>query len=896
MKKYYKWGLLLLVGAVLILAVSVNNRGSLGYSDRFTYGDYDTSRRIIKEVMKAYYLKGPNIQYNYAKINYTETSPEEATPQDINYKVCAGFTYAVYNEAFGMNSKVDKFPMFNYDIIDQAQAYYESGKPLDGNLVVYYFNKEKKVNYSANGKFDIPSFAAQLKAGDMLSFTGHAMLVYEVGTNPNTGKKDALIIHSSRSSKVMSRIGSNTSIVGYDNFVNPHGKNKLLDIPNEGSIKTKWLSDFSQFTKDKKTIACQKERCAIIRPFYEDANHNAVFNYKIDKSAYNRSKIRTDFRGFTLYKTVNKGDNNGVHLNDTLEYTIQIDNNSVVTTSGYDYKNFHIEEHIDTSMVDFVSASNGGTYSNGTIKWDINKLEKGKTLKVSYKVTVKDDNKLINKTIVSTGKVYKNSEGFITTGTVKNTVIGKVNNLKKSYKDCYNSYKGNSSSLDLIDKVIECSLGVNYNFKNGFSFDKMFTFKKGTTKGASSIITLNSINNGNENYINMILNDYYSGLGVYTLDGKKVLNLPRWNGTSAYRNKNINRSDFQDGDILIYQINNNDYLNSKNGYYNPVTYTKEDGLYAFIYIDGKFVGVNGSGVTKRDSFTFSYYKDSYNNNSDYKKAYSNIDDYYTAKFFNKYSQVKDNVDVLEYINYLTLYDKDRFVILRPEKIVKDLQKVDIYKDVKRKYIKNEQIDLNTGSLILYYTNGTNEEIKLNDPRVKVTKFDTSKIGKSNDVNLELSVLNGKYNLGYSIEVNEEKLPEDPKPDPQIELIDRIPEPVHDTDNSPTETKDEEIEAGDEEPIIINTKPDESSDTSASENNTNNEEVTNETTNEEESNITSSSEINNNETATNKEPIDIIIEEENSDKDLIFIIVGVVVSIGLIISVIAFAIKRKVNSM
>jgi hypothetical protein len=70
-----------------------------------------------------------------------------------------------------------------------------------------------------------------------------------------------------------------------------------------------------------------------------------------------------------------------------------------------------------------------------------------------------------------------------------------------------------------------------------------------------------------------------------------------------------------------------------------------------------------------------------------------------------------------------------------EKIVKDLQKVDIYKEVKRKYIKNEEIDLNTGSLILYYTNGTNEEIKLNDPRVKVTKFDTSKIGKSNDLHV-----------------------------------------------------------------------------------------------------------------------------------------------------------------
>ena len=272
----------------------------------------------------------------------------------------------------------------------------------------------------------------------------------------------------------------------------------------------------------------------------------------------------------------------------------------------------------------------------------------------------------------------------------------------------------------------------------------------------------------------MILNNYWGGLVDLTVSGNKKLNLPRWSGDSASRNRNINKSDFKNGDILIYQINNKYY--SRN-YSEKTTYTKEDGLYAYIYINGSFVGVNGSGDTKRNSFTFSYYTNIYKT-TDYKEKYSNINDFYNAKFYSNYNGIKDNQSMLEYINYLTLFDKDRFVILRPELIVAELIGVKISKDPKYNYIQGESIDKSVGSLLLSYSNGTTSEKKLSDSSVLVKTFDTSTVGKSKVV---LSC--GGFSVTYTINVTAKK----------------EPEPIVPKEPKPTQPKEEE-------PIVTPTTP------------------------------------------------------------------------------------------
>ena len=130
------------------------------------FGDYETAQKIIKETMKAYYIKGPQFQYNFAKTQYGVTTPEDATSQDMKYFVCAAFTYTTYTEAFGTiyNKTNNLFPRYNYDIANAAGDYYRANKnnasALDGNYLVYYENttEDAKAKYIYNNATSFDDF------------------------------------------------------------------------------------------------------------------------------------------------------------------------------------------------------------------------------------------------------------------------------------------------------------------------------------------------------------------------------------------------------------------------------------------------------------------------------------------------------------------------------------------------------------------------------------------------------------------------------------------------------------------------------------------------------------------------------------------------------------------
>ena len=56
------------------------------------YGTYEDASKMLKETMKAYYMRGPYLQYNYARATYASEAPEESTSQDPKYMVCAAYT------------------------------------------------------------------------------------------------------------------------------------------------------------------------------------------------------------------------------------------------------------------------------------------------------------------------------------------------------------------------------------------------------------------------------------------------------------------------------------------------------------------------------------------------------------------------------------------------------------------------------------------------------------------------------------------------------------------------------------------------------------------------------------------------------------------------------------
>jgi hypothetical protein len=146
---------------------------------------------------------------------------------------------------------------------------------------------------------------------------------------------------------------------------------------------------------------------------------------------------------------------------------------------------------------------------------------------------------------------------------------------------------------ELIDRIYEESLGINLNLED---LD-ITNLIKNTDLTSRSYTTL-SVNQSNI-FSQMILNKYWSTMRLrkrnYEDTEIHIYENKTWRFLSNKdrRADTINSENFRTGDILIY-TNKNDkryiYSTGAGLTITPITY--EDGEYAYIYIDGKFVGVN----------------------------------------------------------------------------------------------------------------------------------------------------------------------------------------------------------------------------------------------------------------------------------------------------------------
>ena len=618
---------------------------------------YSNAQNYIKEVMASYYFKGPAFQYNYSKSTFGLEVPEDATSQDIKYMVCSAFVYDVHAEAFGMYYKsTSKFPRYNDESLTIVKDYYLQNKnsKINGNYLVYYQNNTENIKYAdglatgVNDKIKFQDFVELIRPGDIFAFTGHSLIAYDVVTKSD-GTKDVLILNSNRKGRIRTPIEGSTTTIDYDfNYQKIHPN--ILDTPVEGTVKAEWLSEITYFTNnngDEKLINCSENECFVLRTFYND-NGKAKFNYDITEKNIKKSQLRAKYSGLTIEKTSDKGDNNVIHLGEELTYTIKITNNSNINKNNVTYSEFHLEESIDNKVL-YISSNYNALYKNGVIKWDIpiNTLKPGENIELKYTVKIINDDNNVGSIISSNGKLYDNNiDNNITTGTVEHKIVNRINVLKMSYNTCYERFKNQASNLEFIDAIIKCATGLETNISN-FKFEDIIikkSFPKARTE--KDAVALKEESETNKIYLEMILNNYWNGLVVYNISNNNILDLPRWGGDSAsLRNKTINSNDFQNGDVLIYQ-------ETENGQ------TKENGIYAYIYINGKFMGINGSNDTIRNEFTYKYYTDMYS-----ERALEN-------KFYRGYSTVKDNSKILEYINYQTLFGKKNYVIFRPSLIIK----------------------------------------------------------------------------------------------------------------------------------------------------------------------------------------------------------------------------------
>ncbi len=722
--------IIILIIALFSLSINAYAEEYITEDSSFTYTD---TVKSVQEAMKAFYMRGPYLQYNYARANYGTINPEDATSQNIEHLVCASYTYSTYVEAFGVNGVSQGFPRYNYDIVDQAREYYQAGENLNGNYLIMYTTKNNAVKYIHSSGSDadlITNFAASIQPGDLFAYTGHAMIAYQVverTASNGTKFNDVLMLNSTVKPRVRTRDnGYTTSDINYNFFASSYGTNGIIDIDYEGTVKYFWLSenthlvDTSVSDLSKRRLSCNMDECAVIRPYYKVGTNGVKFNYPMLKSKYSKSILRTEYPGLYIEKTVNKIDKNDVYLRDRLVYTIEIVNKSKLgTANGVTYNKFAIVEAIDKSLVKYVSSTSGSYDENtGKITFKINdNLKANQKITLTYTVDVIENNENIGKTIVSNGLFHKlngstiETSTGIFTGKVENIIVAptKKNTENKTISECYNQNKGSGQKgLALIDQIYDCYYGnkLDVDFTD-FNLSTFIAKNDPTNRASKNVVTISENLDSNSKKINdMILNNYWGGKARLSspVENDKYYYIIPFFGSSDTRNKYIDYHHFEEGDVLIYSIDysqtRTDNYTSTEGVPSVVGYSKykhtdESGTYAFIYINGEFVGVNGSNATTRNKFTYEYYCTNNHSTTDYtcRDTCLMSDNYDTCnngatntELSNIYAHLYTSIrlidgtndadklskrkEVLKIANYQTIYDKDYYVILRPSKLVR----------------------------------------------------------------------------------------------------------------------------------------------------------------------------------------------------------------------------------
>ena len=670
---------------------------------------YNDAKKMIKESMRSYYIRGPYFQYNtakYAGINNGYIIPEEGTLQDNRYLVCSGFVHASIKTAFGIH--VD-------DVFGSTKELTAYGKnnQNDKNKVLFYGEQGDKIS----GTYQ--NFVNSVQPGDIFVYTkdssyGHTLMAYDkVDTNSDGKVDDVLLLHSSQKPFILSRLNG-TYRLSYNNF-EPEKSYLDIKLPSykEGTVMQTLLSENKEFVKDG-NIQCTTAECTIIRPYINN-NGNASFNFTTVESNCKKTMLRTEYPNILIEKTVNKGDKNSVYINDTLTYTIKVTNHN--TNSSIIYKNFTIEETLG-KYVGYESSTNNGTHSNGNVKWEIPQLNANQSITMSYTVNVDEYLENINSTIVAEGKFYKTGSSgvYISTGKVENKIIPKVTKLKDTYLNCYKKADTSLKGLEFIENIYSCATGKTFNLSD-FKFENIISK---TGSGTYKVVLKDDelLDSKHKLFKKMILNNYFSSTVIE--EGTTDYYLPKWISTSSpERAKTINSIDFKDGDILIYNITENDY-------------SFENGIYAYIYLSeyDKFLGLNGSEYTERNEFYQTYYQYSHWNDRDFENYLTIASDLYEGKWKLEDGGVSSTEK--KFIHYQTLFTKDDYVILRPELVIKEVAKIEVSKmPSKTSYIQNyEKLNLTGGELKISYNDGTSEFISMTNTNITTTGFNNSKLGKN----------------------------------------------------------------------------------------------------------------------------------------------------------------------
>ena len=631
-------------------------------------------RNALKEVAYSYYMRGKNIQYNLGKIG--SFSPEDATEQNMNFMVCATFVRNVYRELLNITLPFDAQTLvYTKENLGKPEVIVYSYKNNKNEPVLLLYTPGEKNYLNLTNNFSVKDIIATVQIGDILTYSGHTKLIYDLEKDNEGNVIDAYIMESTGG---IARSYINSKIVNHHYiyegqiisaklsklFLNSKLNTDVEEGRVEASVGLKRLSSYGPWANINNKERKYNEY-SILRIMQNGSKGKPVLKFKttypnspnqfLDNDELELSKKNLDrlkFKHLYIEKTVNKNADNIVLLGDILNYKLII-----INYSKKDYTDDLIVNENIPEFVEFVShyetknvVSFNFNKADKKLIWNIGKLKKEEKIIINFLVKIisgKPGDKIISNGFV----------GNIESSKIINTIGINLNqNQKNEIIETFDKLKNKYSGKKLINEIYKSALNVDLKFDN-FDITKLIYNTK-LNSPTSTTIGLYQ----NSSFYGAVLNKYWSSMATLKykyIEGVEEVDIFASKYFRDY-NKPERRADFiyketlQTGDILFY-LNRNDatYKVDDKNQLIKTYYTYEEGEYAYIYIENKgFVGVNlgddGKKNTKddRNEFNAKYYKD--NNLNLYAIPPTNITD-----------------ELLEISNLQTLFGKDYYVILRP---------------------------------------------------------------------------------------------------------------------------------------------------------------------------------------------------------------------------------------
>ena len=309
--------------------------------------------KAIKEIAYSFYMRGKYIQFSDSKYNVFH--PEDATEQKMNFLVCWTLVNTIYTEMLNITlPRSDQYNFFySNKYLGSPEIIVYNKKNPENAWYFYDPSKDNKtrVVYNPNLVKDIIPI---LQTGDVISFTGHTFIIYDIERDNNGIATDAILMEVAISDYIIAKLSIRLDLAG-DKHFGDDGDLLFYDIHNntyfktgieEGKIVIHRITNINQMRNIDFPIAdYRREEYCVLRFIQKDSKGNDILKYKNvyenDKNYPNdlsfndlielpkRNLDRIKYYHIYIEKTMNKHNGGFVDIGEMLIYKILIKNGEI---------------------------------------------------------------------------------------------------------------------------------------------------------------------------------------------------------------------------------------------------------------------------------------------------------------------------------------------------------------------------------------------------------------------------------------------------------------------------------------------------------------------------------------------------------------------------------------